>query len=107
MPYDHNLTEVLQINRRHYRYDTINKEDIMNRLNFLTADNMYAIFHSKNHKKLKDQNPKEWRTDHFYSKSFAVEVLSNETIKSLNQAQKKPEAKLGYPPQNRFMPTNL
>lgn len=86
MPYDHNMTEILEINRKHYRYDSINKEDIINRLNLLTADNMFAIFHSKNHKKLRDKDPKAWKTDHYYSKSFSIEKLSNETIKNLNEA---------------------
>lgn len=107
MPYDHNITDILEINRKSYKYDSINKEDIMNRLKLLTADNMEAIFHSKNHKKLKDQNPKEWTTDHFYSKSFSVEVLSNQTIQSLNQVQKESMVKLGYPPKNNFMPSNI
>jgi hypothetical protein len=107
MPYDHNITDILEINRKTYRFGTINKEDIMNRLSLLTADNMEAIFHSKSHKKLKDKNPKEWTTDHYYSKSFAVEVLSNETIRSLNTIQKGSQDKLGYPPKNTFMPSNL
>ena len=107
MPYDHNITDILEINRKPFKYDTINKEDIMSRLNMLTADNMYAMFHSKNLKNLKDKNPKEWKTDHYYSKSFTVEVLSNKTIQSLNQAQKPPQVKLGYPPQNMFMPKNI
>lgn len=79
----------------------------MKRLNFLTADNMYAMFHSKSLKNLRDKDPKGWKTDHYYSKSFTVEVLSNETIQSLNQAQKPSDAKLGYPPVNKFMPKNL
>jgi secreted Zn-dependent insulinase-like peptidase len=84
MPYDHNITDILEINRKPFKYDTINKEDIMSKLNLLTADNMYAMLHSKNLKNLKDKNPKEWKTDHYYSKSFTVEVLSNKTIQSLN-----------------------
>jgi secreted Zn-dependent insulinase-like peptidase len=104
MPMDKNITEILEINRKPFRYDAINKADIMNRLNLLTTENMYVIFHSKSLGKLKDKNPKEWKTDHYYSKSFAVEELSNETIRSLNQAQKPSQAKLGYPPQNKLMP---
>lgn len=107
MPYDHNMTDILEINRKPYRYDSINKEDIMKRLNLMTADNMYAIFHSKSLKTLKDKNPQEWKVDHYYSKSFTVEKLSNEKIQSLNLAQKPPQAKLGYPPLNKFMPKNL
>ena len=104
MSYNHNMSDILEINRKQFRYDSINKEDIMNRLKFLTADNMEAIFHSKSLKSLKDKNPKDWKIDHFYSKSFAVEVLSNETIRSLNKAEKQSQMKLGYPPENRFMP---
>ena len=90
MPLDHNMTDILEINRKPFRFDSINKEDIMNRLNLLSTDNMYAIFHSKGLKKLKDKNPEQWKTEHYFKKSFAVDVLSDETIKSLNQAQKKP-----------------
>lgn len=104
MPYEQNMTEILEINRKPFKYDAINKEDIMNRLNLLSADNMFAIYHSKSLKALKEKNPKEWKTDHYYSKTFAVELLSNQTIKSLNQAHKKSEDKLGYPPVNKFMP---
>jgi hypothetical protein len=107
MPYDHNITEILEINRKPFRYDSINKEDIMNRLNLLTADNMYAIFHSKSLKAVKDKNPSEWKVDHYYSKSYLLEKLSDEKIKSLNQAQKPAAAKLGYPPENKFMPKSL
>ena len=84
MPYDHNITEILEINRKPFKYGSINKEQIMNRLNFLTADNMEAIYHSKTFKKLKEKNPQDWKTDHYFSKSFAVEVLSDETINNLN-----------------------
>lgn len=107
MGHNQNLTDILEINRRPFRYDSMNKEDIMNRLRFLTAENMEAILHSKSLKQQKDKNPKEWKQDHFYSKSFTVEVLSNETIKSLNQAQKQSQMQLGYPPENKFMPQNL
>jgi len=107
MPYDHNMTEILEINRKPYRYDSINKDDIMKRLNMMTADNMYAIYHSKSLKNLKEKNPQEWKVDHYYSKSFTVEKLTDEKIQSLNQAQKPPQAKLGYPPLNKFMPKNL
>lgn len=44
----------MEINRKPFLFETINKDDILNRLNLMKADNMYAIFHSKNHKKIKD-----------------------------------------------------
>ena len=39
MPLDQNMTDILEINRKPFRFDTINKEDIMSRLNLLTTDN--------------------------------------------------------------------
>jgi secreted Zn-dependent insulinase-like peptidase len=52
-----NQSDIAEINRKPFLFEHINKDDIMNRLNLMKADNMYAIFHSKNHKKEKDANP--------------------------------------------------
>lgn len=86
MNFNHNQTDIMEINRKPFLFETINKDDILNRLNLMKADNMYAIFHSKNHKKIKDQKPSLFQTEKWYTKSFMVEVLSNETIKNLNEA---------------------
>lgn len=104
MNFNHNETDIMEINRKPFLFETINKDDILNRLNLMKADNMYAIFHSKNHKKIKDLKPSLFQTEKWYTKSFMVEVLSNETIKNLNAVQKPAEIKMGYPPQNKFMP---
>ena len=49
-----NQSDISQIFRKPFLYEHINKPDIMQRLDLMKADNMYVIFHSKNHKKEKD-----------------------------------------------------
>jgi hypothetical protein len=60
----------------------------MDRLNLMKADNMYVIFHSKNHKNLKDKSPSLFQTEKWYSKAYSVEQLSNKTMTDLNNAKK-------------------
>lgn len=70
--------DVVEINRKPFLFETLNKEDIQSRLEAMKADNMYVIFHSMSHKELKEANPDSFQTEKWYSKAFTTEVLSTE-----------------------------
>lgn len=52
-----NQSDIPEILRKPFLFEHINKPDIMKRLELMKADNMFVIFHSKNHKKEKEQKP--------------------------------------------------
>lgn len=50
-------SEVSEIIRAPFVYESLDREDIMKRLESLHPENMYVIHHSISHKDLKEQNP--------------------------------------------------
>ena len=73
-------SDIVEINRKPFLFEAMNREDILGRLEAMRADNMYVIFHSMSHKELKEANPDIFQTEKWYSKAFTTEVLSAEQI---------------------------
>jgi len=61
-----NQRELIEINRSPFLFGEINKSDIMDRLNLMTPDNGYVVFHSKNNKDEMTKNPKLFQTEKYY-----------------------------------------
>lgn len=99
--------DVVEINRKPFLFESMNKEDIRGRLEAMSADNMYVIFHSMSHKELKEANPDAFQTEKWYSKAFTTEVLTADQIQQLNALEKSEEQTMGYPPENTFIPKSL
>lgn len=66
--------DILEIHRKPFVYERLDKDDITQRLDCMIPSNMYVIWHSLAHKEVADQHEK------WYSRDFSVQVFTEQEV---------------------------
>lgn len=66
---DNDVKEILS---SPFVYESLDKEDIIRRLDCLHPENMYVIHHSITHNDLKESNPESFKKEKWFQRDFTV-----------------------------------
>eukprot|EP00347_Sterkiella_histriomuscorum_P004511 403360183 len=88
---------------RPYAYERWSPEEIQSRLELMTPQNCFVIFQSKKNEKEGDKLQKE----KWYGTPYTIEKIEDQILGELAKKLPDPSMKLGYPPQNEFLPSVL
>jgi len=64
--------DIAEINRKQFVFEHLDKADIEDRLAMMHPDNMYVIYHSLEHSKLKATEPEVFIKESWFNKEFTV-----------------------------------
>ncbi len=69
---DDDEQDLKEILRRPYFYDKLDWQDVEMRLDLMHPENMYIIYHSQNHLKLRDEDPQLFLKEKWYDREFTI-----------------------------------
>lgn len=77
---------------------------IQERIEMFTPEKMIAVLSSKQFESDLEANPERYQTEKWYQRKFAVDDMSKDFLKKLNDAVPEKSFDLDYPPKNEFIP---